>query len=134
MLQSFAISSEQYAKFQVKLKEEKAGIEKELQTSAQTVSNLEIAVKKHTNFSRNISFYWGSAGYYEKVQLQYLMFPEGISYSKKTDECRTKQIDPALLTIALLSQDLVQKKVGIPDLKIKYSDLVPRAGVEPACQ
>jgi site-specific DNA recombinase len=126
------ISAEQYAKFQAKLKEEKAGIEKELQTSAQTVSNLEIAVKNLTNFARNISVYWGSAGYYEKVQLQYLMFPEGISYSKKTDECRTKKIDPALLTIALLSQSLGNKKVGIPDLNISYSDLVPGAGIEPA--
>jgi site-specific DNA recombinase len=61
-----------------------------------------------------------------------LMFPEGISYSKKTDECRTKQIDPALLTIAQLSQSLGNKKVGIPDLNISYSDLVPKAGIEPA--
>ena len=32
-----------------------------------------------------------------------------------------------------MAQDLAQKKIGIPELNIKYPDLVPEAGVEPAC-
>lgn len=128
------ISGEQYAKFQAKLREEKVGIEQELQKAGQQVSNLDFAVKNLFKYAKNLSVYWGSAAYYEKVQAQYWMFPEGISYSKKDDKCRTKKIDCAMLYIALLAQDLGQKKIGIPELNIKYPDLVPRAGVEPACQ
>ncbi len=126
------ISGEQYTKFQVKLRNEKVEIEQDLQKSAQVVSNLDLAVKNLFEYARNLSVYWGSAGYYEKVQMQYWMFPEGISYSKKTDQCRTKEIDSAMLYIALLTQDLGQKKTGIPDLNISYSGLVHGTLVEPA--
>ena len=84
-------------------------------------------MKNLFEYARNLSVYWASAGYYEKVQMQYWLFPEGISYSKKTDECRTKEIDSAMLYIALLTQDLGQKKTGIPELNISYSGLVPQS-------
>ncbi len=36
-----------------------------------------------------------------------------------------------MLYIALLTQNFWKKKVGIPDLNISYSDLVPGTGIEP---
>lgn len=127
------ITPDLYRKYQAKFKEEKVKIEQELQSSNMGVSNLEMAVTNAIGKARNLSVYWASTGYYEKVQLQKLIFPDGFSYNKKTDECRTNEIDPVMLTMCALSQQYGDKKIGIPELNIKYPDLVPGAGVEPAC-
>ena len=71
--------------------------------------------------------------YEEKVKIQYMLFPEGIYYNKKTNKCRTKKVSSVWSYIALLKQDSEGNKKGITDLNISYADLVPRAGVEPAC-
>jgi site-specific DNA recombinase len=74
---------------------------------------------------------WLAGEYQEKQRLQYLLFPEGLVYDKKNEVCRTTRIDSTFLTILLQSQALEQKKIGIPQLGLKYSDLVENIGVEP---
>jgi hypothetical protein len=60
------------------------------------------------------------------------VFPDGIFYNKKNDECRTENINQIFFTIASLSKTLSNKKTGITSLNMSYSSSVPSAGVEPA--
>jgi site-specific DNA recombinase len=74
-------------------------------------------------FCLKIAFKWLSADYFTKQQIQFLVFPEGISYNKKTDECRTTRINSVFSYIAHLQQGFTQKKSGIPELNLDYAAL-----------
>lgn len=68
-----------------------------------------------------------SADYSTKKRIQFLLFPAGISYSKKADKCRT-------LVYSSFSENYEQQKRGIPELGLDYasfSTLVARRGIEP---
>jgi site-specific DNA recombinase len=125
------ISSEMFTKYQAKFKTEAAEIQKLLHQSAGLVSNpnnvCEIALK----YSTNLNEMWLSGEYQDKQRLQYLLFPDGLVYDKKKDSCRTQRIDSTFLGILLKSQVLEQKKIGIPALGLRYSDLVENIGFEP---
>ncbi len=82
--------------------------------------------------TKNLNEMWRSGDYQDKQRLQYLLFPDGLVYDKKKEGCRTPRIDSTFLGILLKSQALEQKKkIGIPALGLRYSDLVENIGVEP---
>ena len=126
------INKEQYLKFTDKYKEERNEINKELDKCNIKVSNLENSVEKLVEFASNLPSLWTSSDYMGKVKLQNLVFPKGITYNKKTDQCRTSEINPLFAYIAHLKGVLVQKKIGINEVDFNYSDLVGPAGIEPA--
>lgn len=47
-----------------------------------------------------------------KQQLQFLLFPDGMSYSRKNDQCQTSRIDEVFLAIARHAHELTQNKNG----------------------
>jgi hypothetical protein len=47
-----------------------------------------------------------------KQQIQFMLFPEGMSYNRKNDECRTPRINEVFLQIAEQAQELTQNKNG----------------------
>ena len=87
----------------------------------------EIALKYANNFNEM----WDSGEYQDKQRFQYLLFPDGLVYDKKKGSCRTERIDSTFLGIIIKSQALANKKIGIPALGLRYSDLVENIGVEP---
>ena len=81
------IGGELYNKYHAKYKEEKREIEKNLTKLSRQVSNLDEGVGTAIKFTLELPLKWVSADYNTRKRIQYLLFPEGIRYSKKTDEC-----------------------------------------------
>ncbi len=125
------ITKEQYLKFTEKYKQERVEVHQELEKCTQKVSNLDESIEKLLSFSSNLPSLWTSSDYTGKLNLQNLVFPKGIVYDKKNDECRTKEINPLFAYIAYLKQVLEDKKIGIAEIKFNYADLVAPPGVEP---
>jgi hypothetical protein len=61
------------------------------------VSNLEECAETVIEYAATLRKTWGLADYQEKVRLQYLLFPEGIRYNKKINQCRTTKIRKTFL-------------------------------------
>ena len=55
---------------------------------------------------------WNVGDYNKKQRLQFLLFPEGMSYNRITDECRTKRVNTVFLYISQLASILGEKKSG----------------------
>jgi site-specific DNA recombinase len=72
---------------------------------------------------------WLSADYFTKQQIQFLIFPEGISYNKQTDGCRTRRVNTVFAYIAYLKQVFTKEKSGIPELNLEFAALVARRGL-----
>ncbi len=125
------ITKEQFVKFNDRFKQERLEINRQLEKSNSKVSNLDKAVQNLLAFSSDLPSLWTSSDYTGKLKLQHLVFPKGITYNKKTDECRTPEINPLFSYIAYLKRVLEQKKIGIKEENFNYSDLVASPGVEP---
>jgi len=118
------ISQDLFQKYQDKFKEESRQIQDKLQKSSVQVSNLEECADTVINYAVSLRETWDSADYKEKVRLQYLLFPEGIRYNKKTNKCRTTKIKRTFLWMLCNSKSYSKKKVGIPQLNLRHTNLV----------
>ena len=107
------ITKEQFDKFTSKYSEELNQLTQEIKTNANSSSNLEKAVEKGLKIAENISQLWVSSDYYEKQQLQYLLFPEGLLYDKKNDTVRTNRINTLFHEIAVNTRGLDKRKKGL---------------------
>ena len=128
------INAELYNKYIVKYTDELKEIEPQLLKASNKVSNLEECIDTAINFAVNLPSRWLSADYYTKQRLQFLVFPEGISYDRANDKCRTKRINSVFSYIAYLKQLTLKKERGIPELNLDYASLsrsVAGAGLEP---
>lgn len=125
------ISREQFLKFTDKFKDERVEINKQLERYSKKVSNLEKSVDELINFSRYLPSLWTSSQYITKVRLQNFIFPQGITYNKKNDECRTKEINPLFSYIAHLKRGLEKKEIGTNEVNFNCADLVGNTGLEP---
>ena len=94
-------------------------------------SNLDECVNEALDHALNLRTAWGKSDYKEKQRMQFLVFPEGLFYSKKEDTVRTNRINSVFACIAQLSQELAKNKCGIPLLNMEYADLVAPRGIEP---
>ncbi|MCT1531394.1 recombinase family protein [Sphingobacterium daejeonense] len=129
------IGGELYNKYRDRYNEEKVEIEKKLTKLSRQVSNLDESVGFVVKFALELPLKWARADYNTKQRIQFLLFPEGLSYNKKTDECRTTRINLLFLYLSYFQQIISNKKRGIPELGLDYSSFehwVPRAGIEPA--
>ena len=121
------ITKEQYDKFSLKYRDELTQLRKETKTYAEMSSNLEKAVEKGLNIAENISQLWVSSDYYEKQQLQYLVFPEGMLYDKKNDTVRTLRINTLFREIAVQAKVLAETKNDNPFLDCHFGSNVGMA-------
>ena len=115
------IPSELYYKYMAKYNEEKDEIENELSKATVEMSNLDECVNTAVDFAINLPKKWLSADYTIKQRLQNLLFPEGISYNRETDQCRTSRINFVFLYFAYLKQVTLNIKRGIPPLQVEFS-------------
>jgi site-specific DNA recombinase len=115
------IGDELYQKYRAKYLEERAEIEGNLMKLSGQLSNLEKVVDATLKFCVELPKKWLFADYHTKQQLQQLVFPSGITYDKKNNNCRTSRINSVFLYLAYFQQVVGKKKSGIPDLGLDYS-------------
>ncbi len=128
------INNELFNKYSAKFKAEKALIELEMLKSGNEVSNLEKCVNLAMRLFAKLPTVWRLTPFKEKSLLQNVLFPEGIFYNKKKDQCRTTKINSVIRYFALLTGDWEAKKIGESKFFFDFPDCVPRAGLEPAQQ
>jgi site-specific DNA recombinase len=128
------ISGELYSKYAAKYSEEKIEVEKELVKASSKVSNLTECITLAMDFAINLPKRWLSADYHTKQRLQFLVFPEGITYDRETDQSRTTRVNSVFLYLAYLKQVMTKEKRGMPVLELNHTSLSPwvaGAGLEP---
>jgi hypothetical protein len=76
------------------------------------------------NLAKNISQLWISSDYYEKQQLQYLVFQEGMLYDKKNDRVRTIRVNTLFREIAVQARVLGETKNDNPFLDCYFGSNV----------
>ena len=116
-----------FSKHTLKLKQERLDLEKSLIMNQKRVSNLEQCVNIIMDYIVNLPSSWALMAYKDKQLLQFLLFPEGIRYSKKNNECRTTKINSVFSYISGLVQDLAEIKMG--DIKLSFN--IPHLVVPP---
>jgi len=68
--------------FVADFKQERKEIEEELAKPAKGVSNPEKCIDFAISFSMKLATVWSSANYHDRQRLQFLVFPEGIFYTR----------------------------------------------------
>ena len=125
------IDKELYERFKGKFKTEKSQILKEMEVANIDLSNLEKSINKYCNLLMNIPSLWASGGYHEKIELQNLLFPDGILYFRNLDDYRTTKINAPILDLLALADSLGQKNSGTSNVFLESSALVAGDGFEP---
>lgn len=124
------IDKEMFAKYKQKFTTERGQIEQEMAKGINRVSNLEKCIETAIQFSAKLPSMWTFGGYEAKQKLQYLLFPEGIVYDKRSDYCRTPRVNSVFSYIAALSSVSGKKITGNISVVEDVSRLVPCTGVE----
>jgi site-specific DNA recombinase len=125
------ITKDMFDKFQAKFIEERKDIEKEFAKFGKGVSNLQEYIDTAFRASSKLATEWTSADYNDRQTLQYLVFPEGIYYNRKKDECRTPKVNEAFRYIAGVARVLGQKEKRELQFELHIPSLVARTGIEP---
>lgn len=126
-----SLTTDLYQKYALKFKEEISRLEVEFSKSSIQSSNLEKAVNKALGVGQNISGLWLSSDYNGKQKLQYLLFPEGITYSKEIGVVQTERVNSLFATIEPIQRDVEEKKKGDSKKNRLQSNEVTRIGFKP---
>ncbi|HSH67518.1 MAG TPA: recombinase family protein, partial [Bacteroidia bacterium] len=124
------INQELFKKYSEKYKMERIHIERELMKPGNEVSNLEKCVKMVIEFSSKLATVWRLLAYKEKMLLQKTLFPEGISYNKEKDQCRTTKVNSVILYFARLTGKWAEIKNGETKFLFDFPDYVPLTGMK----
>lgn len=94
------IDKAMFDKFKSKFIAERSEIYRSLAKNVKKVSNLELLIDNAITMASKLASLWDSSDYADKQTLQKLVFPEGLSYCRKTNECRTQRINSIFHYIA----------------------------------
>lgn len=125
------MNKEKYDSLTAKLEAERTKISEELVKYSQMTSNLAQKMIQASELSRKLAEIWTSGGFEIKTRLQKLVFPEGMSYDKKTDSLLTPKINEALFEIARHTGDSAIMKEGLSITQNRKSPFAEREGFEP---
>ena len=125
------INRQMYDKYASKYIEEKKGIEKHLASCGNQVSNLEKSLDVVLSYASKLNTMWDSADFSQKQQLQNLIFPEGMYYSKKKDTCRTGRVNAVFLCMSQLAGIIKGNKKGEISSETNFPVYVGAHGFEP---
>ena len=120
-----------FDKYGSKFREEKKEIEKHLASFGNQVSNLEKSLDSVIGYAGKLNAMWDSADYCQKQKLQNLIFPDGMYYSRKKDECRTERVNSVFLCMSQLAGILEENKNGEKGFKTNFPASVGAHGFEP---
>ncbi len=126
------LTAELYQKYGTKFKQELSEMKAKFTSSGFDSSNLKLAVEKSLKIAENLSQLWLSASFEEKQQLQKLIFPHGVLYSKQKHEVRTERVNTLFAAIAEQARISSKNKNGDSIKNRQKSISVPRTGFEPA--
>ncbi len=125
------ITQEMFQKFKAKFLDERAKIDEQKSKVGIRVSNLEECIDAAFRLAPKLALAWDYADYSDRHLLQFLVFPEGIYYDRKTDGCRTEKVNMALGYIAHAAMVLEENNKGNCGDKPQFPSLVARTGIEP---
>ena len=92
-----------FDKYSGKYIAEKKALEKHLASCQNQGSNLERSLDSEMSYAGKLIIMRDSADYSQKQQLQNLIFPECMYYSKKKETCRTNRINAVFLYMSKLA-------------------------------
>ena len=98
------------------------------------LSNLKKQVNKNVEMCVNLPSLWDKASFHKKMELQNLVFPEGIFYDRKKDRYRTPKINSVVFAMSLLASSLGDSKKKKTAISGGLSGLVVPTGIEPVTQ
>ena len=124
------IEKDLYQKFISKYIKEKLDINTELGSMTFENSNLEKRLEKYCQILRNLPLLWDSNSYKGKLELQELMFPQGILFDRENTNFRTPEINEVAFTINEISKGLEEKNKGDLDNFDLKSPSVPGRRLE----
>ena len=75
---------------------------------------------------------WQQASYQRKLEIQEMVFPEGIMYDREIDNYRTTKINSVILTISELSGRLEGVEKEKTACVSGFSNVVGPLGIEPS--
>jgi site-specific DNA recombinase len=76
---------------------------------------------------------WEDGDLSVKRQIQKIVFPEGIIYSKEKSQYLTFKKNSLLHVMNVISSNYTKKRADFSELILNKSAQVPSAGIEPAC-
>ena len=125
------INKDLYLKYRLKYQVKIDSISKEISNTKFSLSNLDKVIDKSIKIASDLPSLWRKGDYLEKRKLQYLLFPEGIRYSREKDNYRTFFINPIFELIHCISEVYEDKKSGNNIDFDEISTLVVPHGLEP---
>ncbi len=128
------IDRDMFLRYKEKFVSERTELQKALAKTNHTVSNLEDHMEQILSLASKLTPLWGLQDYEGQQKLQFLVFPEGMLYNRKNDECRTERVNTIFSTSAALARISGENKSGnnaIPDI---VPALVVWGGIEPPTQ
>jgi len=129
-----SVSLDIYEEFSAEMKVRKESILGDLEKLNQKLSNPKELIQFTCGLASNLAPVWASGDYYQKQIFQNVLFPEGLVYDSKIEHYRTPKINRVIGCVADMSKGLGDIKKPDSLILLEKSGLVPRAGVEPACQ
>lgn len=124
------ITLDLYQKYGKLYKEELTKLEEAYNESGKRVSNLEKCIEIAFEMACNLHKMWDILTFKDRVIMQKVVFPEGISYDKKINRCRTKEVNYVIRFFSQLSKDAAEIKSGDSNMIFEIPALVEPAGIE----
>ena len=125
------IDREMFSKYKERFTTERQELERQLDKSGDSLSNLQKSIQKTLDYATKLASIWDLGDYGERQEVQYLVFPDGITYDREKDAYRTGRANSILSYMAGLAQAVAKKKTGETDSKISFPGLVEAHGFEP---
>lgn len=97
------ITEDVYKEFSKKYEEQKSKVEAGMQKISPDEASVAEKVRTALGFASNLLKTWQLVDYSEKQRLQYLVFPQGMQYDRKTDTVRTNEVNSVFRQISLLN-------------------------------
>jgi site-specific DNA recombinase len=125
------INRELYDKFLLKYKTEKNNIEEKIGSTRLDLSNLENQIKKYVNICLELPSLWEKASFHAKMEIQNIIFPEGILYDRENGNYRTPKVNSVIRLITSIARSLEEGIKRKAALLGSLSNVVGNTGLEP---
>ncbi len=124
------IDRDMFTKYKEKFVAERVSINSNIAKNGNKVSNLEQCVDNALTMASKLASLWASGEYEYKQALQNLVFPEGMTYNRKKDQCRTLRVNSVFRYIAVVARVSREEKSGHGTLSSAVSASVGKPGIE----
>ncbi|MFV8327290.1 recombinase family protein [Flavobacterium sp. ZS1P14] len=122
---------EKYNKYVLQFTDELKAIEEQMDRNEKKLSNHKIHVEKVVDKIKNISECWGRGNVEDKIRIQNLVFPQGLSIRAKNREYLTKKVNGVFDLISVFTGGEEGGENQKTHQKVDGSFLVAGTGLEP---